>query len=127
VISVPALSGRLEDLPDLARHFLRQTAMARRGDVDVQALELNEESLRPLAAYEWPGNVRELKHVMELSALLADGGPVGEHDVREALRDVSGVSSRSRPCDATAGVAHERIVNVLTRCNWNTEIAAAEL
>jgi formate hydrogenlyase transcriptional activator len=69
-IHVPALRERREDIPLLARHFLRRAA-ERHGEPEVA---LNSHDLAMLQAHDWPGNVRELLHVMERAAILARNG-----------------------------------------------------
>ncbi|MFZ5468262.1 MAG: sigma 54-interacting transcriptional regulator [Myxococcota bacterium] len=54
---VPPLRERPDDIPPLAREFLRQAGRA--------DLELSAELLGKLCSYGWPGNVRELRNVIE--------------------------------------------------------------
>jgi two-component system nitrogen regulation response regulator NtrX len=63
---VPPLRERLEDIPLLAEHFLREfsTSYGRRQK------ELTPEAYRLLEEYSWPGNVRELKNLMERIVIL---------------------------------------------------------
>jgi two-component system nitrogen regulation response regulator NtrX len=58
---VPPLRERREDIPLLARHFLKQfsSAYSRRSH------EIAEEAIDVLTRYSWPGNVRELRNVIE--------------------------------------------------------------
>jgi two-component system nitrogen regulation response regulator NtrX len=58
---VPPLRERMEDVPLLAEHFLKEftTAYGRKPK------ELTEEALGTLGEYPWPGNVRELRNLME--------------------------------------------------------------
>ena len=58
---VPPLRERVEDIPLLADHFIKEftTAYGRRSK------ELTPEAYRILQEYAWPGNVRELKNLME--------------------------------------------------------------
>lgn len=58
---VPPLRDRIEDLPMLADHFMKEftTAYGRKPK------ELTPEAYRVLAEYHWPGNVRELRNLME--------------------------------------------------------------
>jgi Sigma-54 interaction domain len=58
-IFVAPLRDRPEDIPLLARHFLRE--LTRRGEPPVLA----PDALAALSAHPWPGNVRELRNVME--------------------------------------------------------------
>ena len=59
--SVPPLRERIEDVPLLADHFLKEftTAYGRKPK------ELTPEAYRVLQEYSWPGNVRELRNLME--------------------------------------------------------------
>jgi len=69
-ITVPPLRERLQDVPILARHFVKKFAaeQKRRGSIT-----LTPESLRALAAYSWPGNVRELENTIERALILGEG------------------------------------------------------
>ena len=66
---VPPLRERLEDVPELALHFLARFAAEegrRVTAIDKNALEL-------LASYSWPGNVRQLENAVFRAIVLADG------------------------------------------------------
>ena len=65
VITVPTLAERVDDIPDLARHFVR---LAAGNDLPIEpsALEL-------LMDTSWAGNVRELKHVIDVATAFARG------------------------------------------------------
>jgi DNA-binding NtrC family response regulator len=71
-IDLPALRQRQADILPLARHFLRQAALA----VDRPQLGLDPAVAPLLTAYAWPGNVRELRNVMERAAILCAGDRV---------------------------------------------------
>ena len=67
-IRLPPLRERVEDVPDLARAFLRRAESEGlpRKSISQQALDL-------LRGQSWPGNVRELENLMRrLAALCAD-------------------------------------------------------
>ncbi|MEZ6243765.1 MAG: sigma-54 dependent transcriptional regulator [Phycisphaerales bacterium] len=68
-IQLPPLCERLEDVPELARHFLGVIA-AREGR---PAPTLSEGAVELLAAYPWPGNVRELQNICERAVVLSGG------------------------------------------------------
>jgi transcriptional regulator with GAF, ATPase, and Fis domain len=69
-MEVPPLRERVEDIPELAAHFVRQ-ACAR---FHVPAPRLTERELERARQYHWPGNVRELQNVVERAVILAEGG-----------------------------------------------------
>jgi len=60
-INVPSLSGRRDDIPDLAIEFMEQAAKAK----SVSPLKFSQEALLALQSYNWPGNVRQLKNVID--------------------------------------------------------------
>jgi DNA-binding NtrC family response regulator len=72
-IRVPPLRERPDDIPLLARHFVRQFAaeQKRRGPI-----LLSDAALERLAGYPWPGNVRELENTIERALILGDGDVV---------------------------------------------------
>jgi len=67
-ITLPPLRERIEDIPDLCRHFLGRFN-AKMGKA-VQ--DISPSAMGPLLGYSWPGNVRELENVMERAVLLAE-------------------------------------------------------
>jgi transcriptional regulator with GAF, ATPase, and Fis domain len=72
-VQVPPLRQRLDDIPALALHFMRQAALKCKkelGGIDDEAMEL-------LKSYSWPGNVRQLENVLERAVVIADGATVG--------------------------------------------------
>jgi len=58
---VPPLRERLEDVPLLARHFLKELS----SQYSRTTKELSDDAIDALMRYSWPGNVRELKNVIE--------------------------------------------------------------
>jgi DNA-binding NtrC family response regulator len=76
-LTVPSLRERLEDIEELAEHFL--AALGRQWPRKT----LSAEALERLKSHDWPGNVRELAHVLERAAILAGDEPVIQpQDVR---------------------------------------------
>ncbi|HZU45445.1 MAG TPA: sigma-54 dependent transcriptional regulator [Terriglobales bacterium] len=58
---VPPLRERKEDIPLLARHFLKEFSAA----YSRRPREITEDAIETLTRYAWPGNVRELRNVIE--------------------------------------------------------------
>ncbi len=69
ILNAPPLRHRPEDIPDLARAFLRQAAV--RVGKNFESLE--PELVSKFQQYDWPGNVRELKQAIERLAFHYDG------------------------------------------------------
>lgn len=68
-IAVPALRERVEDIPLLVHHFLRE--FNRRMNKNITRIPST--TMDRLMQREWPGNVRELRNVVERSAILSPG------------------------------------------------------
>ena len=81
-VRVPALTARRDDIPLLARHFLRAAG---------SPLRLSRPAERLLAEFHWPGNVRQLRNVVERLAIFCadcvDSAAVREELRAEALAD----------------------------------------
>src|SRR5258708_13236662 len=58
---VPPLRERKEDIPLLARHFLKEFSAT----YSRRSREITEDAVDGLMRYSWPGNVRELRNVIE--------------------------------------------------------------
>jgi DNA-binding NtrC family response regulator len=69
-VAVPPLRERLDDVPLLAQHFIRQFSL--KHQMPVEGLRDRTHAL--LRAYPWPGNVRELRNVIERSVIIARSG-----------------------------------------------------
>jgi hydrogenase-4 transcriptional activator len=68
-IVIPPLRERLEDIPELARHFALRAATR----FGLYSVEPTQDDIEMLMAYAWPGNVRELATVIDRAAILGDG------------------------------------------------------
>lgn len=69
-IHIPPLRERAEDIPALARYFMRMFGkrFGKRFD------KISKKDLQTLMCYHWPGNIRELRHVIERAVLLSGSG-----------------------------------------------------
>jgi len=72
VIKIPPLRDRTEDIPMLARHFIKKFSDENQRDT----LVLEPSALKVLMEYPWPGNVRELENVMERAVVLSQGNSI---------------------------------------------------
>jgi len=118
-LRIPALRERLDDVLDLAEHFIdafvRQTGSPR--------VMLEREQVDKLLAYDWPGNIRELKNMMERYVLfgsfpddLFDRDPVAVGSTRQFPNDWS-----------LEGVERAHILSVLESVAGNKSEAARRL
>ncbi len=68
LIKVPPLASRLDDIPELAQHFM-ETALLEMGRPAIQFLP---EAVSELQKLPWSGNIRELRNVIERLVILCD-------------------------------------------------------
>ncbi len=72
-IQVPSLEERREDIPVLARHFIRQF----HAEQGLPLRELSEEAMALMQTMRWPGNVRQLRNLIERVLILGEpSGPI---------------------------------------------------
>jgi len=68
-LELPPLRERTEDIPLLARHFLKQFSTMHGREIG----RFSAEAARALLDYDYPGNVRELENIVEHAVALCDG------------------------------------------------------
>jgi two-component system, NtrC family, response regulator HydG len=96
-IELPALRQRLEDIPELCRHFLHQ--IAKRENSVFRHME--SEAVRLLQRYNWPGNVRELQNIIERACVLEmEPGVIRASTLEPWLRPRNGATAHA---EALAG------------------------
>jgi PAS domain S-box-containing protein len=68
-IHLPGLRERTECIPLLVHHFLAKFRI----QLDKKIINISDQAMEILQAYQWPGNVRELRHVIERACVLCTG------------------------------------------------------
>ncbi len=121
-IQLPPLRERRNDIPLLARHFLRHFAAEQGKKIG----QLGPEAMRLLLDHSWPGNVRELENTVEHAVVLAKGSRVEASDLPAALHTAAKTAQGSTPPTL---VEHESklLLEVLEDCGWNKKQAAKRL
>jgi len=66
-LTIPPLRERTEDIPFLAREFMREFSEKHKKPIR----DISDPALSLLMSYSWKGNVRELKNAMEHAVILA--------------------------------------------------------
>jgi DNA-binding NtrC family response regulator len=127
-IEIPPLRDRREDVSELARAFVARFA----AETKRPNLELTEEAVAALRAFDWPGNVRQLKNAIERMVVLAPGARLGPELLPPEIR---GTAPGPEPGDdadsrwrASLTDAKRRILrDALDRCDGNQTRAAEYL
>ncbi|QJD96995.1 sigma-54-dependent Fis family transcriptional regulator [Mucilaginibacter robiniae] len=68
-ILLPSLNERIEDIPLLAEHYLKEFS----AKVGQQVKSMEEGFIRQLSNHLWKGNIRELKNMIERAVIISDG------------------------------------------------------
>ncbi len=105
---LPPLRDRIEDIPDLVRHFLDMAA-----DDGLPRKTISAEALWLLKSYSWPGNVRELENLVRRLTVLCAEGSIDAEAVRAEF-DETRVGA-SRESDAPTNSFREAVERHLSR------------
>jgi two-component system response regulator AtoC len=81
-ICLPPLRERREDIPALARHFLKGYGQAN----GKRVAAISDEAMELLCAYSWPGNIRELENTIEQALVLSNQSMLTPDDLPLAVR-----------------------------------------
>ena len=110
---VPPLRERREDIPVLARYFMRVFS-AEHGR---PAKDFSSEALDMLVDYSWPGNVRELRNEIERLVIMAPDAVIQAEDL--SLPNGNSGSRASTLHEARAQYERGFILSKLKENNWN--------
>ncbi|MEN8781548.1 MAG: sigma-54 dependent transcriptional regulator [Desulfobacterales bacterium] len=72
-IQLPPLRDRRDDIPLLAKHFLKKYATEMKKEIT----GFSSAALQKLLRYHWPGNVRELENTIESAVAMGAGNEIG--------------------------------------------------
>ena len=118
-IGVPELTGRKEDIPLLAQHFIEKYSHETTKKVN----HISREALALLTAYGWPGNVRELENAVERAVVLSRGRTLGRDD----FSFLHPGPAQPRPLQSLREMEKVHVQSILNQCGWNVTRAAAVL
>src|SRR5256714_3847795 len=126
-IRMPALRDRIEDLPDLARFFIRRYDQKFRKNVQGIA----DSTLRILSSYWWPGNIRELENLIERIVAISDKDWITDedlpYDLHVAQLDASGPSAENLLERAVTTFERNFLIRALEKSSWNVTATARAL
>jgi two-component system, NtrC family, nitrogen regulation response regulator NtrX len=123
---VPPLRERKEDIPLLAREFLRIFGR----EYGRPRVEIAEDALDLLKHYPWPGNVRELKNILERVLILnPQAHRIERRHLPRLVHRAAGRRSEEFSTLQQAREAYERdyILRKIDECHGNISRAAESL
>jgi len=68
-IKVPSLRDRKEDIPFLAKHFIKKFCKKIGRKIEI----IPQKVMNELLTYDWPGNIRELENIIERAVIVCQG------------------------------------------------------
>jgi len=76
-IEIPPLNSRKNDIPLLARYFLKKYTLLNQKDI----LDFTTDAISALLSQNFPGNIRELENLIERSVILSNGEHLTQKDL----------------------------------------------
>jgi formate hydrogenlyase transcriptional activator len=117
-ITTPPLRDHPEDIPILARHFVKKYAAKMGRQID----KIPSDTMRALVSWQWPGNVRELENFMERSVILSSGS-----SLRAPLAEIRPDAGTAAGSATLEEVEREHIIRVLRESDGVVTRAATRL
>jgi two-component system nitrogen regulation response regulator GlnG len=102
-LRLPPLRERIEDIPDLVRHFLNRAA-AEGGSAKM----FDAAAIERLQRYEWPGNVRELENLVRRVAVIYGEDVIGVDIVARELAAIASAANPGKANGESLATAAER-------------------
>jgi transcriptional regulator with PAS, ATPase and Fis domain len=122
-VHIPPLRERKEDIPELARLFLKEFAVKYGKPLP----ELAPKTIVSLLEYTWPGNIRQLRNLMERLVILTDQERIEPEHLPEGFKPSSLSFMPENPSPRKAGRSeYEELVEAL-RTTYGNKSAAAQL
>nr|WP_321450903.1 sigma-54 dependent transcriptional regulator [uncultured Carboxylicivirga sp.] len=75
IINIPPLRERVEDIPLLVKHFLKNLSAKMGKNIK----EIHPDAIYLLSKYSFPGNVRELKNMVERAVIMCNSNELAPH------------------------------------------------
>jgi two-component system nitrogen regulation response regulator GlnG len=95
-IRLPPLRERLDDIPELANHYLRAATAD-----GLPAKVLSPDAMARLKQHRWPGNVRELVNLVRRLSALYSEEVIGVETIEAELADAVSAIEPAPQADAT--------------------------
>ena len=117
-LRLPSLRERRDDIPLLARHFLRRSAT----ELNVEAKRFSEPVVKYLASLDFPGNVRQLENLCHWLTVMAPAAQIEIEDLPPEIRaenvvpsDQNWISALEREAEVRLARGETRIMDELTK------------
>lgn len=116
-INVPPLRERVEDIPLLVNHFIKQQCES----MEKELIKINDDTMAQIMMYDFPGNVRELENMIERAIVVGNGKEI-------KLKDLPvGQASTINSNESLNELEKNHIQQILSKYNWNISRSAKAL
>jgi two-component system nitrogen regulation response regulator GlnG len=105
-VRMPPLREKVEDIPDLVRHFLRKAE-----EEGLPPKRLDTDAMEILKIYRWPGNVRELENLIRRLAVLHSGETIPAAAITAELKEPAPISEpeQGREADSLSAMVERHL------------------
>jgi DNA-binding NtrC family response regulator len=118
-VDLPPLRDRLDDIAQLAQHFLVQ--LGRAGE------RPDHEALSRLRTYPWPGNVRELRNIIERAHILAGPASITAEHILLPESKRARPEGGDEPVDLNLEAHEKRLIGLALRRSGGNKTRAAQM
>lgn len=118
-IHVPPLRERREDIPLLAKAFIRRYCL----ELNKEPVQISPSAMQLLMDYNWPGNVRELENVIERALVIGRGIEIVTDDLPFSRKEL-GTEALPKSLKLMEKM---HIKKILEEMGWNISKAARVL
>ena len=121
-MQMPPLRERNEDIPLLAKYFVRRYGEKCKR----QITRISAEAQKRLLTYDWPGNVRELENAMERAVVLGTTDTILLEDLPEAIleNETRSMAAPTKYHEAVAETKKQIILQAMNQSKGNYTDAA---
>jgi two-component system nitrogen regulation response regulator NtrX len=107
-IHLPPLRERLDDIPILLLHFLRE--------MGVESIELEDDAVLFLSGCDWPGNVRELRNLAERIVVMHSGDRLSAESLKNLIQKKPEISQKKADFGQEGDVQTPAFQDILKLC-----------
>jgi PAS domain S-box-containing protein len=128
-IHLPPLRERMEDVPILIDHFIKQYSAQQGKDI----VGISSGALNLLMRYNYPGNIRELENIIEYAFILCEGGFIQPEHLPEPFavphirREEHEEKHMKQGLQTLEEIEKQAIYMALERNNWKRMATCREL
>ena len=126
----PPLRERLDDIPILALHFLREFAIENAKSIS----DFTADALEAMIRYDWPGNVRELRTAIEHAVVLSKNEMIQLTDLPHSVQSRGIIQNEVQMNQPIIGkgvtleeAEKQLIIRTIKECSGNRTAAAKKI